>query len=152
MSFNNYTAFLTNLCAELDNLTELQKKKIDAIDTHNLESIDECIKQEQAASLKMRGLEQQRIKVLNELGLVGVKMTDMAEKSPDEFKDEIKQLVELTVASHNNFLQHQSKVKQLIHRNLNIVETSLKSRGVMLNEDDFDLPRKNANNKTDVKI
>ncbi len=152
MDFNNYASFLTSLCAELESLTIIQKQKAVAIETHSVQGIDECIKKEQAASLKMRGLEQQRIKVLNELGLTGTKMEQMEDKCPDEYKNKIKELVEKTTQTYNDFSKEQAKVKQLIHRNLNIVETSLKSRGVMLNEEDFDLPKKNTNNKTDIKI
>lgn len=63
--------FLESLDREIHLLTELQSQKLEAVHAHDLERLNDCIKQEQATSLSLRGMEQKRSKLLAGLGLSG---------------------------------------------------------------------------------
>ena len=60
MNTENLLHFLSELQQELDRLTQLQPQKIDAVRAHDLDVLNDCMKQEQAISLSLRGLEQKR--------------------------------------------------------------------------------------------
>ncbi len=153
MNFENYLEFLNGLHSELLKLTELQQKKIDSIEKHNLEELDVCIKQEQAVSLVMRGLEQKRKKLLSGLNLQGTTMSQMVEKCPAEFKQQTEENVAKTLEAYAAYTKLQEKVAKILKRNMEIVETSLASRGYVLEQDEGEdiLPGTQQKAKTDVK-
>ena len=74
MEFRDYLTFLQELCRELDTLRGVEQQKIAAIQAGNLEALDACMKQEQAAALSLRGREQHRQKMLQALELDGVSL------------------------------------------------------------------------------
>ncbi len=153
MEFEKYLSFLSDLSSDILMLCDLQKQKIKAIDVHDVSELNECIKKEQAASLKMRGMEQQRIKILEQLGLQGVKMQQMESKCPEEHKQKTQELVKLTTERYNEYTKIRNNVEQLLQRNMRMVETSLSNRGFVLEDDEKDigLPTQ-TKQKTDIKI
>ena len=50
----SYLVFLSELCRALDTLTGLEQRKITAVRAGDLEELDRCMKQEQAAALDLR--------------------------------------------------------------------------------------------------
>ena len=77
--------FFTELQQELERLTQLQRQKIDAVRAHDLDVLNDCMKQEQVISLSLRGLEQKREKLLQALGLSGVSLLEL--DRPQAFHD-----------------------------------------------------------------
>ena len=62
--YPGYLALLEELRGSLDQLTGLAKEKIAAVLKDDLLALDEVLKQEQALSLSLRGLEQRRLKLV----------------------------------------------------------------------------------------
>ncbi len=153
MKFESYLEFLESLLEELKKLADLQQKKIDTIEKHNLEELDSCIKQEQAVSLVMRGLERKRTLLLAELGLQGTTMSQMVDKCPEEHKEKTEELVNSTLAVYANYNKLHEKAAKILKRNMEIVETSLASRGYTLGKDDEDdiIPQTPQKANTDFK-
>ncbi len=153
MNFEKYFDFLKELTAELKNLTELQKSKLKAIEEHSLDALNDCIKKEQAISLKMRGIEQKRVKLLNELGLSGTKMADISQKCPAQHKENVEKQVEATMSAYDEYKSIQTKATAEIARNMKFVETSLAHRGYVLENDEQDVPTPTHKTQpTDFKV
>ena len=83
-----YFGVLRELCGVLDRLTPLARQKAEAVRASDLTALDEVLKQEQALSLNLRGLELKRQKLAPQLGLDGVPLSGLLERCPPELADE----------------------------------------------------------------
>ena len=99
--YPGYLALLEELRGSLDQLTGLAKEKNAAVLKDDLLALDEVLKQEQALSLSLRGLEQRRLKLVRELGLDNVPLSRLCDHCPDEFKGQAKQTAERLRASYD---------------------------------------------------
>ncbi len=141
MDYSAYLSFLDDLLGQLLELTQVEKNKKSAVESHSLGTLNECIKQEQAISLALRGLEQRRKTILAQLGLQGYKMQEMPQNCPPEHAQQTKLMVEKIAQANADFTTAKKEAASIINRNLKIVETSLRQRGVVLDEEqEFDMP------------
>lgn len=92
--FPEYLALLRELCGHLDRLAVLAQEKADAARQDDLLALDEVLKQEQAMTLTLRGLEQRRQKLSAELELTDTKLSGLPAKCPPELQDEARDTVE----------------------------------------------------------
>ena len=81
-------AFLDRLGGKLDELTEIQKEKTLCVRRDDLLGVDGCMKREQVISLSLRSMEQQRARLLQELGLDGLPLSAMAQHCPLQWRQE----------------------------------------------------------------
>ena len=63
-----YLSILEELCSLLEELVQIEQIKLEAARKKRFTGIESCMKQEQAAVLKLRGLEQQREQAQEQLG------------------------------------------------------------------------------------
>ena len=69
MSFSHCLALLEQLSQVFDQLETLEREKAAAVGAQDLERLDQCMKHEQAVSLTLRGVEQNRSSLWKELGV-----------------------------------------------------------------------------------
>ncbi len=93
-SYSELFAFLDRLGGKLDELTEIQKEKTNAVRRDDLLGVDACMKKEQVVSLSLRSMEQQRVRLLRELGLAEVPLSGLAEHCPAEQRQDARAAVE----------------------------------------------------------
>ena len=94
-AYENEKELLTDsLSRQLEELEQLQHKKIQAVRDHDLEVLNDCMKQEQAASLALRGLEQKRESLSRKLGLEKAPLSKVPEILPPEERALAQQKVE----------------------------------------------------------
>ena len=74
------------LTEHLKQLTELAKRKTTAVRKSDLLELDRILKEEQAQSLALRGLEQKRIALLQQLGLQNIPLIALPAKVPAELQ------------------------------------------------------------------
>ena len=67
--FLAYLDLLSQLSGHLERLTQLSQQKAEAVRRDDLLALDEALKQEQVLTLALRGLEQKRLTLLDQLGL-----------------------------------------------------------------------------------
>lgn len=82
----SYLELLRDLSASLDRLGQLAQEKRGAVQRSDLMGLDEVLKQEQAMTLNLRGLEQRRLKLLAQMGLTGVSLSDLPDRYPAELE------------------------------------------------------------------
>lgn len=70
--FNNFASLF-------DQLSTLQKEKMEAVHQDDLQRIDHCMQQEQALVLQLRGLQRQKDSLHEALGLSGVPLKKISE-------------------------------------------------------------------------
>lgn len=125
MEFQEYLHFLESLRQELEALTAIEQKKIEAIRTGDLDALNECMKQEQAASLSLRGHEQRRTELLRALGLEQVPLRELSRHVPAELKGEAAQIAERMIRTYQVLSSAQSSARTLMEKDLHQIEKQL---------------------------
>ena len=69
MNYTDCLALLEQLSQVFGQLDGLEREKAAAVGARNLDALNQCIKQEQAVSLSLRGVEQKRDQLWRGLGL-----------------------------------------------------------------------------------
>ena len=85
--------------------------------------------QEQAQALNFRGLEQARDKLLPQLGLVSVPLSQVPERFPAALQAEARQAVEALQSRYQAYRTAAGKTRAVLERNLQEVEQSLAEMG-----------------------
>ncbi len=93
-TFQGYLDFLERLGQTLEELTDLTREKARAAGQGDLKGLDAAMRREQALSLSLRGMEQQREDFLRGLGLAGTSLSDLPEHAPEPLRPAAKRTVE----------------------------------------------------------
>lgn len=125
MDVETYLSFLTQLRQTLDRLTQLEKRKIAAVQSGNLEELEQCMKQEQAASLALRGEEKKRADLLQQLGLSQGSIRDLANHCPAPYKQQANETVQQVLSSYRILTSTQQAARTLMESNLRYIQQRL---------------------------
>ena len=136
MAYEEYLAFLEELLHEMNHLIEIVKQKLEAIQNHELDVLNECIKQEQAVSLTLRGLEQKRGKLLAAIGCEKVPLSEMPRRCPEEHRARMQELVNQLLTADKVYKSVQAPSRTIMERDLRSIRKELESRGVEQELDD----------------
>ena len=113
----------------LEQLTELAKRKIKAVESDDLLALDDVMNQEQAVVLSMRGLEQKRERVLSDLGLSGVPLSQIAERCPPDAQPEVRQAVEALKNQYQEYRRHADRARNMLEHGIREIERTLSELG-----------------------
>lgn len=132
MDYTAYLQLLKELGGELEQLNRLQQEKIQAVRDHDLDGLNQCMKQEQAISLALRGLEQRRDKVVRELGLEGVPLKQVPQRCPKEQYGAVSPVVEELLKKNQQLHSAQKAARSMMERELRRIDRELEKQGVDL--------------------
>lgn len=118
-----------NLTAHLRQLTELAKRKTMVVRKNDLLELDKILKEEQAQALSLRGLEQKRVALLQELGLQDVRLVDLPSKAPAELRQRAKESVEALRREYSIYHSAAEVARNTLECNLHEVEKFLAAAG-----------------------
>lgn len=93
-TFQDFFQFLDQLADTLAKLTDVTRAKTQAVRRDDLLKVNECMKQEQAYSLSLRNFDRKREKMLAELGLSAVPLSQFTDHCPEELRFQAKKKVE----------------------------------------------------------
>ena len=127
--------FLESLDREIHLLTELQSQKLESVHAHDLERLNDCIKQEQAISLSLRGMEQKRSKLLAGLGLSGVPLRELSQNCPPEQRAAVSTAVERLLRDRQLLSSAQAAARTAMERDLHMISRELEHRGILPESD-----------------
>lgn len=88
-----YLSLLGDLTRQLDRLAALAQQKVEAVRRSDLLALDEVLRQEQAISLALRGLEQRRLDLLKRLGLTQAPLEQLAQRYPAALQPQATQTI-----------------------------------------------------------
>ena len=129
MVFQDYLTFLRQLKKELEELTAVEQEKIQAVRSGDLETLDVCMKKEQAIALALRGKEQHRVAMLEELGLTQVSLRDLAGRAPEELRQETAGVTEDVLRVYQVLKSAQDTARTLMEADLHVIEKQLERQG-----------------------
>ena len=93
-AYQNYLSLLGELAGTLEALSQVERNKTQAVRKDDLAGLNECIKQEQTASLQLRGLDKKREQALEALGLGQIPLGQLPQHYPEPLRLEAKRVVE----------------------------------------------------------
>lgn len=83
-SYEELFSLLDKLSREMDELTEIAREEHEAVLRSDIIGIQDCMKREQAVSLSLRSMDIKRDRLLEELGMSDVPLSQLAEHCPDD--------------------------------------------------------------------
>lgn len=125
MEFHDYLTFLQELRQELDTLSGVEQRKIAAIQAGDLDALDACMKQEQAAALSLRGREQHRNEMLQALGLKGVALGELSRRCPPQDREQTAEITRQVLSSYRVLSSAQEAARTLMESNLRRIQQEL---------------------------
>lgn len=128
MDFHDYLTFLQELHQELDTLSGVEQRKITAIQTGDLEALEACMKQEQAAALSLRGREQHRQEMLRALRLEEISLRDLPNHCPPQDRVQTTQITEQVLRSYQVLSSSQQAARTLMESNMRHIQQELDRR------------------------
>ena len=99
--FQDYFKLLRDVGALLEQLAALAQQKAAAVRQDDLLALDQVLNQEQALSLSLRGTEQKRSKLLRELKLEQVPLSELYQHCPEHLRGRTKQTAERLRTSYD---------------------------------------------------
>lgn len=129
MEFKDYLTFLQKLHQELTELNAVEQKKIAAVQAGDLDTLDACMKQEQAATMALRGQEQRRNQLLKQLGLEQIPLRELPRHAPAALRSETQQTVEQVMRAYQVLSSAQGAARTLMESDLRKIERQLERGG-----------------------
>lgn len=124
-AYREYFGFMEQLGELLDKLTELEKKKAAAVRHDDLLAVDECMKQEQALSLSLRAMDKKRDALLAGLGMKDVRLSDFAQRCPEEIRREAQEASESLRSRYMLYRSAADVARTTLECNLHQIEKML---------------------------
>ena len=128
MAVQTYLSFLSDLQKCLDSLAALENRKIKAVQSCDFDALDQCIKEEQAAALDLRGREQKRAELLKQLGLPDVPLRELPNHCPAESRAQVSAVTEDVLRSYQVLSSAQTAARTLMESNLRCIQKELDRR------------------------
>ena len=139
-AYRSYLELLETLREKVEALSELARKKIEAAKQNDLMALNEVIKQEQALALSFRGLEISREKLLKEMGLQEVALSQLETRYPLELRENARQAAAALQEEYQSYQGVAKTARGILERNLYEVEGIIQSLGGVLPEDSAAAP------------
>lgn len=121
-TWQDYLKLLGSLTKTLEQLSDVERKKTEAVSRGDLMAVDECMKQEQVLSLSLRGFDQKREAALRALGLEGVKLSGLTARAPEDQLLETRQVVERLQRQYEIFQSASQVARNTLECNLRMIE------------------------------
>ena len=118
-----------SIANHLRQLTELAKRKTTAVRKSDLLELDRIMKEEQAQSLALRGLEQKRISLLSQFELGNVPLTELPSRFPSQLQQKARESTEMLRREFSIYRSAAEIARNTLECNLHEVEKFLAAAG-----------------------
>jgi len=150
ITFQDYLELLKQLTHILEELTAIERKKTQAVCQDDLLLLSECMKQEQAMTLTLRGLDRKREAMLAEIELKEIPLSKLSEKAPVDERLNTKQIVEDLHRQYTLFRGTADVARDTLEINLHEIEKMM--RKLDRNHSQSHQDKLPSNIRTDFKV
>lgn len=128
--FSDFIEIIKDFIQLFDTLNTVEQEKLDAAIKNRVSFVEACMNKEQAAILRMRGLEQKREAAQRQLGMEGLKFREILEQAPDDAEVVLRPLFDHLSEQIRTFQSLNSSAKDMIEVNLHKIQSSMASENV----------------------
>jgi hypothetical protein len=111
-------------------LATLEKDKLKAVTSNNLDALNTCLKNEQVLELKLKGLDKKREQIQVSLGYDNLKFREIIALLPEEEKKEGSRLYSMLQQATSDFHAINDSVKNALDVNLHLINKKLSNLGI----------------------
>ena len=129
-SIVDFQTIIISLTALFQSFTALETEKLEAVREKNLETLNECIKNEQVQILKLKGLDKKREQAQAALGFEALTFREIIEKLPEEQQKEVSPHYLALQRATAEFKAVNESVKTALDVNLHVIDGSLRDLGI----------------------
>lgn len=123
--FHNFTAVIRELAVLAGDIATVEERKAEAAVQKRHQLLDGFIQKEQAQILKLRGLEQRRIRMAKELGWESLTFRQILEKAEPEQKESLSPLFAELEQNLKRLGQSRQSAEQIIKVRIREIETAI---------------------------
>ena len=128
-AWGDYLTLLGRVTRALEELTGVEQEKIRAVNERDLPAVEQCMKKEQVCSLNLRGLDQKREKLMDQLGMRGVPLREIMSRCPPGAEQETKEAAEALRRQYAIFQTTSEACRNALEIHLHIIEELHKRAG-----------------------
>lgn len=128
-AWGDYLTLLGRVTRALEELTGVEQEKIRAVNERDLPTVEQCMKKEQVCSLNLRGLDQKREKLMDQLGMRGVPLREIMSRCPPGAEQETKEAAEALRRQYAIFQTTSEASRNALEIHLHIIEELHKRAG-----------------------
>lgn len=128
---NEYSFFvetIKELIQLFEALVSVEQTKLDAAVNNKVSFVEECMNKEQAAVLKLKGLEQKREDAQKALGFEDLTFRQILERVPEDVHSELSPLFDQLSEQVRSFQSVSDSAKDIIELNLHMIQSSMASK------------------------
>ncbi len=129
---NDFTAFtqvIEEFITLFDQLISIEQDKLDAAVKNRITFVEDCMHKEQAAVLRLRGLEQKREEEQERLGLKDHTFRQILEEVPEQAAASLKPLFDQLSERVTAFRSVSDSAKDIIEVNLHVIQSAIEAEG-----------------------
>lgn len=123
--FSNFIKIIEEFIDFFDTLIPIEQEKLEAAIHNRVSFVEESMHKEQAAVLRLRGLEQKREKEQEKLGMKDYTFRQILENAPDNVSSELSPLFDRMSEQVRQFQSISGNAKDIIEVNLHVIQSSL---------------------------
>lgn len=127
--YQSYLELLDSLRSNVEELSALAKKKLEAAQNDDLTGLDSVLKREQALALSFRGLEQTKERLLSEMGMKEVPLSQLPARYPLELREKAQEAVAALQDEYQSYQESSQAARGKLEQNLYEVETMIARMG-----------------------
>lgn len=109
-------------------LTKIEQVKLKGAAGNHVGTVEDCVTQQQALLLKLRGLEQARERAQAKAGYAGMQFREILTKVPDSEREELYQLFDELSREIQMFREVNEGTNQVLRTNLHMIDKTLRDK------------------------
>lgn len=123
--FSNFVKLIEEFIDFFEELISVEQDKLDAAVKNRVSFVEECMHKEQAAVLRLRGLDQKREKEQERLGMAGYTFRQILKDAPEETAAVLKPLFDRLSEQVRMLQSITDNSKDIIEVNLHTIQSAL---------------------------
>lgn len=132
---DEFKKVISDLIRLFRQLIKVEEVKLNAAAGKHIGTLEDCVKQEQALLLRLRGLEQNRERTQKKVGYEGLQFREILERVPDNEREELYELFDELSREIQMFREINEDSNQILQTNIHSIEKALyKKTGGVYNE------------------
>ncbi|MBW4844714.1 flagellar export chaperone FlgN [Lacrimispora celerecrescens] len=125
---NNFIAVIEDMIQLFEDLVQVEQVKLEAAKKNRVTYVEDCMNKEQAAILKLRGLDKKREDCQEQLGMKGDTFQQILSKvSEEEERDKLKQLFDRLSYQVRLFQEISDGARSMIEINLHMIDKAIRN-------------------------
>lgn len=125
-TLDDFIDLLEKLILLFDDLTDIEQTKLEAVKSKDMDTLNDCMKEEQVYLLQFRGLDKKRESIQKDLGFENMKFAQIITNIKDrQYKQDFEDLYSALKETMDYYQQIHNNAKSIIEFNLMSIDRAI---------------------------